>query len=428
MRVALAATLFARPDLLLLDEPTNYLDLEGTLWLESYLARYPYTVIIISHDRDLLNRAVDTIVHLDQGKLTLYRGGYDSFDRQRRERQALQLKLKAKQDDQRRHMQAFVDRFRYKASKARQAQSRLKMLERLEPIAALADNTVVPFHFPPPAKPAAPPIMQMEDVSVGYEAGRPVLRGLNLRLDDDDRIGLLGANGNGKSTLAKLLAGRLEPMGGRFRRLHRLEVAYFAQHQLDELKPALVALRPCPRPDAGRHRSAGARPHRGARLRAHQDGHQGGRPFRRREGAPAARACHLRRRQPADPRRADQPSRHRQPRGAGPGARRVSRRRHPDQPRPPPDRGVGRPAVAGRRRHGGALRRRPRRLSPRWCSTAATAATAMAAAARKAPSNGTAQDRRREAAGRRQQTAPLREKDQGCRILDRISSERDSSP
>ena len=237
MRVALAATLFARPDLLLLDEPTNYLDLEGTLWLEAFVAKYPYSVIIISHDRGLLNRAVDTIVHLDQGRLTLYRGGYDSFDRQRRERQALQLKMKARQDDQRRHLQSFVDRFRYKASKARQAQSRLKMLERLEPIAALADNTVVPFHFPPPAKPAAPPIMTMEEVSVGYEADRPVLRGMNLRLDDDDRIGLLGANGNGKSTLAKLIAGRLEPMGGRFRRLHRLEVAYFAQHQLDELKP-----------------------------------------------------------------------------------------------------------------------------------------------------------------------------------------------
>ena len=141
MRVALAAVLFAEPDLLLLDEPTNYLDLEGTLWLENYIARYPRSVIIISHDRDLLNRAVDTIVHLDQGKLTLYRGGYDQFDRQRRERQALQLKMKKKQEDQRRHMQAFVDRFRYKASKARQAQSRLKVLARLEPIAAIADET-----------------------------------------------------------------------------------------------------------------------------------------------------------------------------------------------------------------------------------------------------------------------------------------------
>jgi len=236
MRVALAATLFARPDLLLLDEPTNYLDLEGTLWLETYVSRYPYTVIVISHDRDLLNRAVDTIVHLDQGKLMLYRGGYDSFNRQRRERQALQLKLKAKQDDQRKHMQAFVDRFRFKASKARQAQSRLKMLEKMEPIVALADNTIVPFHFPPPAKAAPPPIVQMEEVSVGYDE-TPVLSRLNLRIDEDDRIGLLGANGNGKSTLAKLISGRLDPLGGRFKRFHRLDVAYFAQHQLDELKP-----------------------------------------------------------------------------------------------------------------------------------------------------------------------------------------------
>ncbi len=241
MRVALAATLFTEPDILLLDEPTNYLDLEGTVWLENFVARYPHTIVIISHDRDLLNRAVDTIVHLDQGKLTLYRGGYDSFDRQRRERQALQLKAKRKQDLQREHMQAFVDRFRYKASKARQAQSRLKMLERMQPIAAIADDTMLPFSFPDPAKPMAPPIIQMEDASVGYFPGHPVLRKLNLRIDDDDRIGLLGSNGNGKSTLAKLLAGRMEHMDGRFRRLHRLEVAYFAQHQLDELNPAASA-------------------------------------------------------------------------------------------------------------------------------------------------------------------------------------------
>ena len=238
MRVALAATLFAEPDLLLLDEPTNYLDLEGTVWLETFIARYPYTVVIVSHDRDVLNRAADTIVHLDHGKLTLYRGNYDQFDRQRRERAALQLKAKAKQDEQRKHMQAFVDRFRYKASKARQAQSRLKMLERMEPIAALAAESVVPFRFPEPAKPAAPPIFQTEDAIVGYSPDVPVLSKLNLRIDDDDRIGLLGANGNGKSTLAKLIAGRMSQTGGRLRRLHRLEVAYFAQHQLDELNPA----------------------------------------------------------------------------------------------------------------------------------------------------------------------------------------------
>ena len=237
MRVALAATLFTEPDILLLDEPTNYLDLEGTLWLENFIARYRHTVVMISHDRDLLNRAVDIIVHLDQGKLTLYRGNYDSFDQQRRERQALQQKAKKKQDEQRAHLQAFVDRFRYTASKARQAQSRVKMLEKMQPIAAMADDSMLPFSFPDPAKPAAPPIIQLEDVSVGYTPGHPVLRKLDLRIDDDDRIGLLGSNGNGKSTLAKLLAGRMEPMGGHIRRLHRLEVAYFAQHQLDELNP-----------------------------------------------------------------------------------------------------------------------------------------------------------------------------------------------
>jgi ATP-binding cassette subfamily F protein 3 len=192
---------------------------------------------MISHDRDLLNRAVDTIIHLDQGKLTLYRGNYDSFDKQRRERQALLAKAKHKQDEQRAHMQAFVDRFRYKASKARQAQSRLKMLEKMEPIAALADDTILPFSFPDPAKPMAPPIIQLEDASVGYTESVPVLKKLNLRIDDDDRIGLLGSNGNGKSTLAKLLGGRMDVMGGRMRRLHRMVVAYFAQHQLDELRP-----------------------------------------------------------------------------------------------------------------------------------------------------------------------------------------------
>ena len=235
MRVALAAVLFTEPDLLLLDEPTNYLDLEGTLWLESYIATYPRSVLLISHDRDLLNRSVDGIVHLQNGKLTLYRGPYDSFDRQRRERQALEIKLRKKQEEQRQHMQEFVDRFRFKASKARQAQSRLKALARLEPIAAVADESVYPFVFPAPVKRLAPPIVRMEDVAAGYHPDRPVLQRLDLRIDDDDRIGLLGANGNGKSTFAKLLSGRLAPSAGRLSRPNQLEVAYFAQHQLDEL-------------------------------------------------------------------------------------------------------------------------------------------------------------------------------------------------
>jgi ATP-binding cassette, subfamily F, member 3 len=234
MRVALAAALFAEPAVLLLDEPTNYLDLEGVIWLQTYLKTYRSTVLIVSHDRDLLNQAVGSILHLERGKLTLYRGGYDDFERLRREQQALQAKLKTKQDDARKHMQAFVDRFRAQATKARQAQSRLKALEKMEPIPDLVEDRSAPFHFPNPPRPMNPPLVRFEGVSVGY-GGDPVLKDLNLRIDTDDRIALLGANGNGKSTFAKLLTGRLAPMGGHMHRHNRLDVAYFAQHQLDEL-------------------------------------------------------------------------------------------------------------------------------------------------------------------------------------------------
>jgi ATP-binding cassette subfamily F protein 3 len=235
MRVALAATLFAEPDLLLLDEPTNYLDLEAALWLEQRIARYPRTVIVISHDRDLLDNAVDWILHLEAGKLALYRGDYTAFERQRRERQALDLKLAKKQDAERKRLQAFVDRFRAKATKARQAQSRVKLLAKLEPAAAMVADEVPSIEIPSPAKPLSPPIIALDDVSVGYEPGRPVLRRLTLRIDDEDRIALLGANGNGKSTLVKLLAGRLAPLSGQMIRAQKLAVGYFAQHQLDEL-------------------------------------------------------------------------------------------------------------------------------------------------------------------------------------------------
>ncbi len=235
MRVALAAVLFSEPDLLLLDEPTNYLDLEATLWLEEHIARYPRTVIIISHDRDLLDTAVDSILHLDGGKLTLYRGGYSAFERQRRERQELDAKFAKKQELQRKHLQAFVDRFRAKATKARQAQSRLKLLAKLDLPAAIVNDEVRPIAFPAPAKLLSPPIIAVDGVSVGYEPDRPVLRGLTLRIDDDDRIALLGANGNGKSTLVKLLAGKLAPFSGQVTRAQKLDIGYFAQHQLDEL-------------------------------------------------------------------------------------------------------------------------------------------------------------------------------------------------
>jgi len=234
MRVALAAVLFSEPDLLLLDEPTNHLDLEATLWLEEFLRRYPHTMLLVSHDRDLLNKVVDKIVHLENGKLTVYSGGYDTFEHTRALKIANIAAAQAKQQAQRQHMQAFIDRFRYKASKARQAQSRIKMLARMEPIVSIIEERTIAFAFPEPDA-LAPPIITLDHAEAGYAPGKPVLRNLNLRLDMDDRVALLGANGNGKSTLAKLLAGRLKPMAGAMRKSPKLRVGYFAQHQTDEL-------------------------------------------------------------------------------------------------------------------------------------------------------------------------------------------------
>ena len=234
MRVALAAVLFAEPDLLLLDEPTNYLDLEGTLWLIDYLQRYPATILVISHDRDMLDAVCDHILHLNHSKLTLWTGNYTSFEKQRREQQAIEQKHKKKQDEQRRHMQAFVDRFRASATKATQAQSRLKMLAKMEPVTALVDGEVLPIILPSPEKPLKPPIIAMDHVTVGYD-GKAILKNLSLTIADDDRIGLLGSNGNGKSTFAKLVAGRIAAIDGEIRRSQKLEVGFFAQHQVDDL-------------------------------------------------------------------------------------------------------------------------------------------------------------------------------------------------
>ncbi|SPJ24024.1 ABC-F family ATP-binding cassette domain-containing protein [Palleronia abyssalis] len=233
MRVALAGVLFAAPDVLLLDEPTNYLDLEGALWLESYLTRYPHTVIVISHDRGLLNRSVGSILHLEDRKLTLYSGGYDTFARTRAARLAAKEAAISKQDARRAHLQSFVDRFRAKATKAKQAQSRLKMIEKMETITTPQEAALRAFTFPEPEE-LSPPIVNLESASVGY-GDRTVLGKLNLRIDQDDRIALLGRNGEGKSTLSKLLAGRLDAMGGRVTTSSKLRVGYFAQHQVDEL-------------------------------------------------------------------------------------------------------------------------------------------------------------------------------------------------
>jgi ATP-binding cassette subfamily F protein 3 len=237
MRVALAAALFAEPDLLLLDEPTNYLDLEGALWLEARLRKYPNAAIIISHDRELLNNSVDAILHLHQGKLELYTGGYDDFETRRAEKSRLLAASAAKQAAERAHLQSFVDRFKAKASKAAQAQSRMKRLAKMQPVAMTIEERVAPFTLPSPTRPLAPPLIRWDQATVGY-GGDPVLQKLNLRLDVDDRIGLLGVNGAGKSTFAKMAAGALELQSGHMQRERRIKVGWFHQHQIEALDPA----------------------------------------------------------------------------------------------------------------------------------------------------------------------------------------------
>ncbi|AAK23675.1 ABC-F family ATP-binding cassette domain-containing protein [Caulobacter vibrioides] len=237
MRVALAAALFAEPDMLLLDEPTNYLDLEGALWLEARLQKYPHTALIVSHDRELLNNSCTHMLHLAGGKLELYTGGYDDFEKRRAEKARLQLSAKAKQDAERAHLQAFVDRFKAKASKAAQAQSRMKRLAKMEPVATTIEERVAPFTLPSPPKPLPPPLIRLEKASVGYEAGRAILKNLNLRMDLDDRIGLLGVNGAGKSTFAKMIAGALGVQAGEFHRDKKMKVGWFHQHQIEAMDP-----------------------------------------------------------------------------------------------------------------------------------------------------------------------------------------------
>src|SRR5215218_1355273 len=234
MRVALAALLFSAPDVLLLDEPSNHLDLEATLWLESFLKSYPGTLIVISHERDLLNNVVDLILHLERGKISLYSGNYDGFEKQRAERVAQIAAARASQDAQRARLQDYVARNSARASTARQAQSRAKMLAKMQPIAALADDPSLSFDFPSPSE-LRPPLITLDMASVGYAADTPVLQRLNLRIDPDDRIALLGRNGNGKTTLARLLAAQLTPMAGEVHASGKMRVGYFTQYQVEEL-------------------------------------------------------------------------------------------------------------------------------------------------------------------------------------------------
>ncbi len=261
MRVALAAALFSEPDVLLLDEPTNHLDLEASIWLAEFLRRYPKTLLLVSHDRQFLDEVADHILHLGELKLTLYTGGYEAFTRLRRETMSRQKSLASRQESERKRLQDFVDRFRAKATKARQAQSRMKALAKLEPISLSAEEPPVRFVFPEPQE-LAPPLVNIDRAAVGYETGKPILSHLDLRLDPDDRIALLGANGNGKSTFARLLAGRLQPSTGEVRRAPRFRCGYFAQHQIEELDPKatpfdhLTRLMPKATPEAVRARLA----------------------------------------------------------------------------------------------------------------------------------------------------------------------------
>ncbi|CAH0497330.1 ABC-F family ATP-binding cassette domain-containing protein [Novosphingobium sp. CECT 9465] len=241
MRVALASLLFSSPDVMLLDEPSNHLDLEATLWLENFLKSYPGTLIVISHERDLLNNVVDHIVHLHAGKLTLYPGGYDSFERQRNERLAQQAAARAAQEAQAGRLKDYIARNSARASTAKQAQSRAKMLARMQPIAAMIEDPSLSFDFPDPEE-LRPPLITLDLASVGYAPGKPILSRLNLRIDPDDRIALLGRNGNGKTTLARLIAAQLAPMDGAMQATGKMQVGYFTQYQVEELAGASTPL------------------------------------------------------------------------------------------------------------------------------------------------------------------------------------------
>lgn len=262
MRAALAGVLFSTPDLLVLDEPTNYLDLEGAAWLEQYIRRYPNTVVLVSHDRQMLDRCVTHILALEGKTLELHPGTYDSWLRKRAERARNLAGMKAKQDAERAHLQAFVDRFRAKASKARQAQSRVKMLEKMQTVTLPLEERTVPFQFPDPPE-LSSPLIELRGADLGYGPGATILRDVDVRLDADDRIAIIGPNGQGKTTLVKSLAARLALMSGRRVASKALQAGYFSQDQLDELTAGDTVLqhvaRLAPDKTPAWHRSLAAR-------------------------------------------------------------------------------------------------------------------------------------------------------------------------
>ncbi|GAA3251419.1 hypothetical protein GCM10020258_07180 [Sphingomonas yabuuchiae] len=329
MRVALAALLFSAPDVLLLDEPSNHLDLEAVMWLEDFLKSYRATILLVSHERDFLNNVVDHILHLQGGKVTLYPGGYDSFERQRAERMAQLAAAKANQEAQRAKLQDYIARNSARASTAKQAQSRAKMLSKMQPIAEMANDPSLSFDFPDPDQ-LRPPLITLDLASVGY-AETPILKRLNLRIDPDDRIALLGRNGNGKTTLARLLAAQLTPMEGDMNSSGKMRVGYFTQYQVEELDTDDTPLEHMTRIMRGATPAAvrgqlGRFGFSGDKATTKVGKLSGG------ERASGIGADHPRRAAHADPRRADQPPRRRRARGVGPGAQHVQGHRRAGQP------------------------------------------------------------------------------------------------